>query len=128
MVMRRASILALCSLLLAGCATRGSNTAKGGAASSPSSQATRTLPSPVHVIGRVIAIDPRTLFVMVEAPPYTPIPADFNGRILISRTDDLRPTARLQASPYLRGRMLGTRLLSGRPQVGDEVVIAPVAP
>jgi hypothetical protein len=81
----------------------------------------------VQVLGRVIAIDSRTLFVMIEVAPHAVVPANFNDRILISRLDDLRPTARLQASGYLRGRILGARSLAGRPQVGDEVVFAPMA-
>jgi hypothetical protein len=68
------------------------------------------------------------LAVVVEISPYAMIPPDFSNRILISRKDDLQPTARLQASPYLRGRTLGTRLMAGQPQVGDEVVFAPTTP
>ena len=88
----------------------------------------RTVPGPVEVVGRVIAIDRPSLSVIIELAPYAVVPAGYDGRMLIARLDDLRPTARLQASPYVRGRMLGARLLAGSPQVGNEVVFAPPAP
>jgi len=123
--MRRASILALCSLLLAGCASRSPRSGATDKDASPSAQPERTLPGPAQVIGRVIAVDPRTLFVMIEVAPYAIVPANFNERMLISRLPNLTPTARLQASAYLRGHILGARVLAGRPQVGDEVVFPP---
>jgi hypothetical protein len=129
--MRRAFPLALCCLLLAGCATRGSKSSPGGGDSSKpdaSADATRTVPGPVQVLGRVIAVDLRTLSVIIDLAPYVSLPGDFATRQLISRRDDLQPTARLQSSPYLRGRTLGTRLLAGQPQVGDEVVFLPLTP
>lgn len=123
--MRRALIPALSALLLAGCATRSGAPAESRHDSGGTPG--RTLPSPAHVAGRVISVDLRELAAVVEVPPYEKIPPDFAGKLLIARTDDLQPTARLQASPYLRGRMLGTRILAGRPRVGDEVVFAPSA-
>jgi len=132
--MRRALIPALCCLLLAGCITRKPKPAAdaGGveepAQSAQPAQPARTVPGPVQVVGRVTAVDLRTLAVVVEIAPYAVIPPAFGSRILISRKDDLQPTARLKASPYLRGRTLGTRLLAGQPQVGDEVVLAPATP
>jgi ABC-type Fe3+-hydroxamate transport system substrate-binding protein len=126
-------LLALSSVLLAGCATRGSkSTAPGGADAGAKTDAapdlTRTVPGPVQVLGRVVALDMRTLSVIVELAPYAVLPGDYATRQLIARRDDLQPTARLQSSPYLRGRTLGTRLVAGKPQVGDEVVFLPVAP
>ncbi len=129
--MRRALIPALCCLLLAGCATRASKPASDSAGlgtPEQSGQPARTVPGPVQVVGRVIAVDFRTLTVIIETARYAIVPPDFSGRVLIARKDDLRPTARLQASPYLRGRTLGTRLLAGQPQIGDEVVFAPTVP
>lgn len=125
--MRRALIPALCTLLTAGCSTpQGTPAETSPPSDSPVSST--TLPPPVQVVGRVIAVDMRELAVVVEVPPYETLPLDYSGRILISRSDDLRPTARLQASPYLRGRTLGARLLAGRAQIGEEVVFAPAAP
>ena len=133
MITRPSLILsvALSTVLVAGCATRGSKSSPGGNAPSKldaSADAPRTVPGPVQVLGRVIAVDMRTLSVIIDLAPYVSLPGDFATRQLISRRDDLQPTARLQSSPYLRGRTLGTRLLAGQPQVGDEVVFLPIAP
>lgn len=124
MLSRRALFLALCSLLVAGCATRGGGPSAATSADA-ASEAPATVPGPVHVVGRIIAVDARALSVMIELGPYTVLPRKVDGRILVSRLDDLRPTARLQASPYVRGRILGARMLAGRPNVGDEVVFLP---
>jgi hypothetical protein len=124
--MRRAFLLALCPLLLAGCATTGS---KPAVAPSPAdAHSSAIVPSPSRVVGRIISVDMRELAVIIEIPPFEAAPPDFKGRVLISRMDDLHPTARMQASPYLSGRILAARLVAGRPQVGDEVVFAPAAP
>jgi hypothetical protein len=82
----------------------------------------------VQVVGRVIAVDLSSLSVVIDLAPYAVLPAGFAGQTLIARRLDLAPTARMQASPYLRGRTLGARLLAGRPQIGDEVVFAPPTP
>ena len=123
MIIRPSLSLALSALLLDGCSTRHAKPDAKGA--EPASQSGRTVPGPVQVVGRIIAIDLRSLTVVVELSPYTTLPADYSGRVLISRLDDLQPTARLQATPYLRGRTLGTRLVAGKPQMNDEVVFAP---
>jgi hypothetical protein len=124
--MQRASIFALCSLLFAGCATTGSKPTTVG--DTPVATPSVTVPAPTQVVGRIISVDMRELAVVIEVPPFEMLPPDYSGRVLVSRLDDLRPTARMQASPYLRGRTLAARLLAGRPQVGDEVVFAPTAP
>lgn len=121
--MRRAFFLALCCLLVAGCASRGDKSPAKADAGAPKPVA--TVPGPVQVVGRIVAVDLRTLTVIVELGPFVTLPADFATRPLVSRRDDLQPTARLQSSPYLRGRTLGTRLVAGRPQIGDEVVFPP---
>ena len=129
MAMRCAAFLALSSLLLAGCISRDAKPATvDDAAPAADARPVRTTPGPVQVVGRVIAVDMRTLTVVIELAPYAVLPANFNGRLLIARMDDLRPTARLQASPYVRGRTLGARLLAGQPRIGHEVVFAPEAP
>ena len=125
--MRRAFMFALCSLLLAGC------TAPGGGKSVQKSPAATNAspslsPSPMQIMGRVIAVDLRTLNVIIEVSPFAVLPGDFARRILITRTDDLRATAKLQSSPCLRGRILGARMLAGRANMGDEVVIPPATP
>jgi hypothetical protein len=86
-------------------------------------------PSPLLPVGRVLAVDETVGIVIVDISPYATLPADLTGRMLLVRNPaDLHPTARLQASPYLRGRTLGTRLVAGQPAVGDEVVLLPPAP
>lgn len=124
--MRRASLLALCCLLVAGCASRGDKAPPKADAGATKPGA--TVPGPVLVVGRVIAVDLRTLSVIVELGPFVTLPPDFATRPLIARRDDLQPTARLQSSPYLRGRTLGARLVAGRPQIGDEVVFPSASP
>ena len=80
------------------------------------------LPSPRLIIGRVIAVDREQGFAILEVATDAPAPALADGSELIARTPDLRETARLRASRYLRGRMLGSKIVAGQPKPGDEVV------
>ena len=125
--MLRACALALGCLLLAGCASLGRKAPADIATGAKVNAMTMAFSSSL-VVGRVIAIEPSSKSVLVEVRAFTVLPPDFATRILISRTDDLRPTARLQSSSYLRGRILGTRLIAGAPHVGDEVMCAPSNP
>ena len=127
--MLRSSALTLACLLLAGCVTRGIKIAPGHpGASAKSGHLNEFEPSPSLILGRIIAFDAQRRSVFIEIGPYNELPADFATRLLISRNEALAPTATLQSSVYLRGRILGTRLLSGNPDVGDEVVWAPAVP
>jgi hypothetical protein len=120
--MRRAFIITLTGcLLLAGCATGGGR--KPPAATAQKSKA--ITPSPFTVIGHVLNVDASTGNVIIDVSPYTVLPLGFSDLIMITRTQDLRPTSKLHASPYLRGHILGAKLLAGRPNEGDEVVIPP---
>lgn len=125
--MLRACALAISCLLLAGCASLGRKLPAESGLTSKVSDTTTTASSAL-VMGRIIVIDLASKSVLVEVGSFTVLPPDFATRILISRTDELRPTARLQSSSYLRGRILGTRLIAGSPQVGDEVVCEPANP
>jgi len=119
--MSRAFILMLGCLLLAGCATR-----TVGKPPAPTVKAGAVAPSPFWVVGHVLDVDATTGNVIIDVAPYAVLPADFSGKIMLTRAEaDLRPTAKLQASPYLRGHILGAQLLAGRPNPGDEVVIPP---
>ena len=69
-----------------------------------------------------MAVDARERFAFVELMPDSPASATADGTELIARTLDLRETGRLLASPYLRGRTLGARIIGGQPAPGDEVV------
>ena len=125
--MLRVCALALGCLLLAGCSSLGRKAPSDIATGSKTKAMTLAFSSAL-VVGRVIAIEPSSKSVLVEMGAFTVLPPDFAARILISRSDDLRPTARLQFSSYIRGRILGTRFIDGGPHIGDEVVCVPANP
>ena len=80
------------------------------------------VPSPRLIVGRVIAIDVSRGVVFVELAADAPAAAAAEGAELISRTLELRETARLRATRQHRGRILGTQVVSGQSSPGDEVV------
>ena len=80
------------------------------------------LPSPRLIVGRVIAVDREQGFAILEVATDAPASALADGSELIARTLDLRETARLRVSRYLRGRTLGSKIVAGQPTPGDEVV------
>jgi hypothetical protein len=80
------------------------------------------LPSPRLIVGRVIAVDRAQHFAFVNLATDAPAAALTPGTELIARTLELRDTGRVQVSPYVRGRTLGTRIVDGQPSPGDEVV------
>ena len=84
-------------------------------------------PSPRLVVGRIIAVDAGRGFTVIELAGDAPRAALAEGEELLARSfGDLRETATLLASRYVRGRTLGTTVKSGRPSPGDEVVwVAP---
>jgi hypothetical protein len=123
--MRRVLLFAL-GLTLAGCAGAGSR--PPAPATARPAPAALLQPSPLLLVGRVLAVDGTRHTVIVDVSPYASLPTVLAGRVLLARDPgDLHPTARLEASPYLRGLTLGTRLLDGLPVVGDEVVLLPAA-
>ncbi len=120
--MRRAFILTLAGcILLAGCTTGGGRKPPAATPKKPDA----VTPSPFTVIGHVLNFDASTGNVIIDVAPYTVLPLGFSDLIMVTRTQDLRPTSKLHASPYLRGHILGAKLLAGRPNEGDEVVIPP---
>ncbi len=80
------------------------------------------VPSPRLIVGRVIAVDAARRHAIVELGGDAPAAAATEGAELMTRTEDLRETARLRASRQLRGRILGATVASGQPAQGDEVV------
>ena len=80
------------------------------------------IPSPRRLVGRIIAVDSNRHFAIVELA--TSIPSLESDIELVVRADDLRETGRLRSTRQLRGRTLGTQVLSGEPALGDEVVTA----
>ena len=74
------------------------------------------------MVGRVLAVDDRGQTAIVELSPYVGGQDLPDGAVLYARDRDLRPVARLLATPSLRGGILGVRAVEGQPAVGDEVV------
>ena len=124
---RLLTLLAVISFL-GGCrfftARRAAAPATSAAASAPLSPASSEplTPSPRLIVGRIIAIDAARGFAFIELAADPPRAALAESTELIARSSELRETARLHASPYARGRTLGTRIVSGQPAPGDEVV------
>lgn len=114
--------------VFAGCRGRGvrpaaaSSAAAGPAIALPAAPETGLAPSPRLIVGRITAVDTTRGFAFVELAAEAPAIALVADTELIARTLDLQETARLHASRYLRGRMLGTTVARGQPRVGDEVV------
>jgi len=79
-------------------------------------------PSPRLIVGRVIAVDGERGFATVELLRDAPAVCATPETELYARTTQLQATAVLQTSRFLRGRTLGTIILSGQPHPGDEVV------
>lgn len=80
-------------------------------------------PSPNLYVGRILALDLERQFAFVALSPSSP-PAALQADLeLIARSEDLRLTAHLRTTRQVRGRTLGTQIISGQPAVGDEVVL-----
>lgn len=95
-------------------------TPTAAAASAPIEPA-HLAPSPHRLVGRVIGIDPTRRFAIVELAATAP--ALEPDAELVARTDHLLETGRLRTTRQLRGRTLGTAVISGEPSLGDEVVL-----
>lgn len=80
------------------------------------------LPSPRLIVGRIIAVDEAERFAFVDLASDAPKGALIEGTELLVRTLELADKGRLQASAYVRGRTLGTKIVAGQPSPGDEVV------
>ena len=103
-------------LLLGGCGHQ------PGASKASGTDVAPLAPSPRLIVGRVLAIDASQGFAFVELAVDAPAAALADGTPLICRTLDLKETARLQVSRYVRGRTLGTKIVAGQPSPTDEVV------
>jgi hypothetical protein len=78
--------------------------------------------SPHRLVGRVLAVDHARDLAIIDLAAESPQAALQAGAEIIARTDDLRETARLRVSRYVRVRTLGAQIVSGQPAIGDEVV------
>jgi hypothetical protein len=79
-------------------------------------------PSANQLVGRVLAVDLARGYAFVTLAAEPPAGTLTAGAELIVRTDDLRETARLKTSRYVRGRTLGANIVSGQPSLDNEVV------
>lgn len=113
--------LLVAGLLLAGCHSVPRDPEKG------IPLAERFTPGPFNVIGHVVAVDAAAGTVVIDLGDTVLAPS-FAGAVMFTRTSALQLTAKLDASPYVAGRMAGARLLAGRPGVGDEVVVPKSTP
>jgi hypothetical protein len=125
-MIRAASLLLLAGLLAGGCSLGGPKTparpTTGTAATSDPLPTGALLPSHNLRVGRVLAVDPPHGIAVIDLALDAPATALVDGAPLVTRTNDLRETARLTASRYRQGRTLGAKIVSGQPSPGDEVV------
>lgn len=75
---------------------------------------------PAAVIGTVVLVDPEEQLALVQLHAT----ATRLAPVMTTRNDALVETAQLQPTRFQRGHTLGARILSGLPNVGDEVVAA----
>jgi hypothetical protein len=75
-------------------------------------------PAPGEVVGTILYVDPEAEVAIVQLRSAGTRPA----ATMTTRNEAMIETSRIELSRYQRGRTLGTRILSGLPNVGDEVV------
>jgi hypothetical protein len=80
------------------------------------------IPSPRLIVGRIVGLDLARRFAFVELSADAPATALAEGNEWITRTLDLRETGRVRVSRQVRGRTVGTTIVSGQPASNDEVV------
>lgn len=114
--------LAAISFSSAGCRQTAPQAPTAAAPATPVIVSDALAPSPRLIVGRIVAVDAGRRFAFVELTADAPAGAVGGENDLMARTPDLRETAQLRASRYVRGRTLGTTILAGKPNVGDEVV------
>ncbi len=120
MTLPTARLLTLLAVFVfcAGCATKSAPTTSA----SPTPKSTVFAASANVVVGRIVAVDAERGFAFVDLGFAAPPAAQADGATLVARKLDLRETARLRASSYVHGKTLGTKIVSGQPAPGDEVV------
>jgi len=118
-------LLPLVALQIAGCAR---NTASAPKVDPPPPLAPALLgsnalvPSARLIVGRIVALDPARRFAFIELHADAPTVALAEGSEWITRTPDLRETGRVRVSRQVRGRTVGTFIVTGQPAPNDEVV------
>ena len=121
MTRRRVPLPALAALVLPGLGGCLSPQPATRTAGEPA-EAPLLAPSPHRIVGVIVAVDADLAFAFVEPSAGAPADALAPGASLLTRSAALVETGRLQATRHRRSRTLGTRILAGRPAVGDEVV------
>lgn len=113
----RACALAALVMLAPSCATRPT--------AEPAEPAWQTATH--RLVGRIHSVDTALGYVVIDGSPTA---TDFppTGTMLLSRTDDLLPTAQLRVSPFRQGRTLGADIIAGQPSPDDEVVWSAAQP
>jgi hypothetical protein len=120
---RRLAALAL-GLALAACSSTTRPAVAGAKSPAPKpSPVAALLPPAMRPVGRVLAVDGQARTAIVEFSRYAELPGSLDGATLFARDRDLRPIARLEGTPYLRGLILGVKTVDGQPVAGDEVVL-----
>lgn len=115
-----AILSALLVATLAGCASPGGD--RAGNSPADTTAGSDWQPSLNRVVGRVYSVDLSLSYVVIDLSPYAEAQPS-TGSIIITRRDDLTPTARLQVTAFRRGRTLGAQIIAGQPVPGDEVVL-----
>lgn len=116
--------------LLAGCSHVGPTSSAAPSAPTatyrPAAEPAHTYaPSPHVIVGYILDIDEARGFAVVDLTA-DPLPTALApGTELSVRTRDLKTTARLTVTRFLRGHTLGATIATGLPAVGEEVVLLP---
>ena len=85
--------------------------------------ATRAITASTNqIVGRVLAVDAKLGFAIIEVAASAPPAALQPDALLTTRTDDLRPTAQLRSRGYRSSRTLGSFIIDGQPNLRDEVI------
>jgi hypothetical protein len=84
-------------------------------------------------VGHIVSVDEKAGTAIVEFSRYAAPTDSLEGAPLFARDRELRPVARFEGTSYLRGLILGVKIVEGRAVAGDEVVLpappeAPPAP
>ncbi|HLS28291.1 MAG TPA: hypothetical protein VK041_06545 [Opitutales bacterium] len=108
-----AALSVLLAMLLSGCATIDAGPDRVSGGQDP------LQPASEQVVGIVSFVDPAEEIALVEMRS----PGMQTAQILLTRNQNLTETSRLEPTRFQRGRTLGTRIVSGLPNIGDEVLI-----
>jgi len=107
------TLAAVFILALAGCATLETAPKRQTGSDDP------LTPADEEVIGIITSVDPAEEIALIEMRS----PGTQTAELLLTRNVNLTETSRLEPTRFRRGRILGAKILSGLPNVGDEVLM-----